>query len=44
VDADVLERREGGMEVEVRIGIGEGGIEENAAGEIPAEERHRPGT
>jgi hypothetical protein len=32
-DADVLERREGGMDV--RMGTREGGIEENAEGEIP---------
>jgi hypothetical protein len=41
-DADVLERREGGVEVEVRMGTGEGGMEENAEGEVPEEERHRP--
>jgi hypothetical protein len=41
-DADVLERREGGVEVEVRMGTGEGGMEENAEGEIHEEERHRP--
>jgi hypothetical protein len=45
-DADVLKRREGGveveMEMEVRMGTGEGGMEENVKGEIPGEERHRP--
>jgi hypothetical protein len=45
-DADVLERKEGGVEVEVemevRMGTGEGGMEENAEGEISEEERHRP--
>jgi hypothetical protein len=39
-DADILERREGG--VEVRMRTGEGGREENAEGKIPEEERHRP--
>jgi hypothetical protein len=38
-DADVLERREGGVgmevEVEVRMGTGEGGMEENAEGKYP---------
>jgi hypothetical protein len=38
-DANVLERREGG--VEVRMG---GGMEENAEGQIPEEERHKPRT
>jgi hypothetical protein len=42
VDAHVLERREEG--VEVRMGTGEGGIEENAEGELPEADRHRPGT
>jgi hypothetical protein len=32
-DADVVERREGGMEM--RMGTGEGGMEENAAGKYP---------
>jgi hypothetical protein len=51
-DANVLERREGGVEVEVemRMGTGEGGMEEwrtggmeeNAEGERREEERHRP--
>jgi hypothetical protein len=41
-DGDVLERREGGVKVEVRMGTGEGQMEENAEGEIPDEERHRP--
>jgi hypothetical protein len=41
-DADALERREEGMEVEVRMGTGEGGMEENAEGEIPDEESHGP--
>jgi hypothetical protein len=41
-DADVLERREGGVELEVRMGTGEGEMEQNAEGEIPEEERHRP--
>jgi hypothetical protein len=31
-DADVLERREGGVEVEVRMGTGEGGMEERRNG------------
>jgi hypothetical protein len=39
-DADVMERREGGMGV--RMGTGEGGMEENVEGEIPGEEKHRP--
>jgi hypothetical protein len=39
-DADVLDRRERG--VEVRMVTGEGGMEENAEGETPGEERHRP--
>jgi uncharacterized C2H2 Zn-finger protein len=39
-DADVMERRKGG--VEVRMVTGEGGMEENAEGEMPGEERHRP--
>jgi hypothetical protein len=34
-DADVLERREGGVEVEVRMGTGEGGMEENTEGKYP---------
>jgi hypothetical protein len=34
-DADVLERREGGVEVEVRMGIGDRGMEENAKGKYP---------
>jgi hypothetical protein len=42
VDADVLERREGGVEVEVSMGTGEGGVQENAEREIPEEERNRP--
>jgi hypothetical protein len=42
--ADALERREGGMEVEVRMGTGEGGMEEEAEREIPEEERHEPST
>jgi hypothetical protein len=41
-DAGVLEKRKGGMEVEVRMGTGEGGMEENAEGEVPEEERRRP--
>jgi hypothetical protein len=41
-DVDVLERREGGVEVEVRMRTGERGMEGNAEGEIPEEERHRP--
>jgi hypothetical protein len=41
-DADSLERREGGVEVDVRLGPGEGAMEENAEREIPQEERHRP--
>jgi hypothetical protein len=40
-DADVLVRREGGVEVEVRMGTGEGGMEETADWEIPEQERHR---
>jgi hypothetical protein len=43
-DADVLERREGGVEVKVTTGTGEGGMEENADGKIAEEERHRPRT
>jgi hypothetical protein len=39
-DADVMERREGGLEV--RVGNGEGGMEDNAEGEIPGEKTHRP--
>jgi hypothetical protein len=34
-DADVLERREGGVEMEVRMGIGEGGMEEDAERKHP---------
>jgi hypothetical protein len=36
-DADVLERREGGVEVKVRMRMrtGEGGMEENAEGKYP---------
>jgi hypothetical protein len=41
-DADVLERREGRVEVEVRMGTGKRGREENAHAEIPEEEKHRP--
>jgi hypothetical protein len=47
-DADVLERREGGVEVRVGVrmgmgmGTGEGEMEENSEGEIPEEERHKP--
>jgi hypothetical protein len=41
-DADVVERREGGVEVEVRMGTGEEGMEEKAHREISEEERHRP--
>jgi hypothetical protein len=40
-DADILKRREERVEVEVRMGTVEGGMEENAEGEIPKEERHR---
>jgi hypothetical protein len=43
-DANVRETREGGTEVEVPIGTGEGGMEENAPWQTPEEERHRPGT
>jgi hypothetical protein len=39
-DTDMMERREGG--VDVRMGMREGGMEENAEGEIPEEERHGP--
>jgi hypothetical protein len=41
-DADVLERREGGVEVKARMRSGEGGTEGNAERETPEEERHRP--
>jgi hypothetical protein len=48
-DAYVLERREGGVEVEVEVrienwnrGRRNGGMEENAKGEISEEERHGP--
>jgi hypothetical protein len=39
-DADMMARREEG--VEMTMVTGEGGMEENADGEIPEEERHRP--
>jgi hypothetical protein len=41
-NANVLETRQGGVEVEVRMAIGDGGTEEDAQWEISEEERHRP--
>jgi hypothetical protein len=41
-DANVLERREGGIKLETRMRIREGGIEQTADVEIPEEERHGP--
>jgi hypothetical protein len=42
VNADVLERREAGVEGEVKMGTGKGGMKEDTEGEIPKEEKHRP--
>jgi hypothetical protein len=41
-DADVPERTEGGVEVEVTMATEEGGVKGNSDGKTPEEERHRP--
>jgi hypothetical protein len=41
-DGNVLERRQGQVELQVRMRTGEGGMREKAEGQIPEVERHRP--